>query len=104
MSGWTDDAECAAGPDRPDAMRQVDLVMFPDKPDDEASYDLGRRMYCAPCPVSEACLAAAMATETSRAQRHGLRGGLSPMQRDALAQEETRLRRRVERREARART
>lgn len=45
------------------------------------------RTYCTPCEVRQACLDDAMATETTWAARHGVRGGLTSRERNRLAKE-----------------
>lgn len=71
---WTVSALCA----------QVDPEMwFPEK--GGVGYAPARRT-CMRCPVRAECLADAMTTETS-GERQGMRGGMTPKQRDQAAAE-----------------
>lgn len=89
MRVWEDDAACR----RPGV--DPDLFAAPDseRPESAAARrfrERAARMVCAQCPVWRACLYDAIRT----GERHSVRGGLSPRERDASA-------RRRERRQAR---
>jgi len=65
-------------------------LFFPDRKSD-AAYDYARTK-CATCPVVSACLDDAMADEgsVSTGYRHGMRGGLTPVERLARYRASTR--------------
>lgn len=73
---WRDDALCAT--DEYDGRRDM---WFPHQTDHTTRAEAKR--ICALCPVRVACLVDALREEGSRtsANRHGIRGGLTPKQR-----------------------
>lgn len=77
-TGWMLKAACkGAPPDR----------FFPDPPDTTSTTTI--REFCAPCPVTTACLAFALGDAAD--DQHGIWGGTLPASRKALLSEATRL-------------
>lgn len=68
------------------ACRGVDVnVFYPSDADKNPSCYKEARRLCAGCPVIAPCLADALATEPARSWRFGMRGGLTPKERNRIA-------------------
>lgn len=77
---WRQDAACRDWADRL-GHDTIDALFYPGK----GATQRPAKKICATCPVNDACLDDALATEPSDAARYGIRGGLSPDERRTVA-------------------